>query len=181
VSLALYARWAPQGGALVRSTPCRCASNIAGYFGLKPLFGVETRLSENSQTYFHQDYRGQIQFIFGVQDPDDSTIPVVRSLIKLYPQLDLDLVISSATRSSKHKVSNLINIERVARLSVIVMADSDVTVGRNYLRTLMGRLAQPGVGVVMGSNLGSPMRRLNLPRGLGQHHTQRCRARRARQ
>ena len=48
---------------------------------LKPLYGAEAQLSENIETYFHQDYPGKIQFVFGVQDPDDSAIPVVRSLI----------------------------------------------------------------------------------------------------
>ncbi len=49
---------------------------------LKPLHGAEALLSENIETYFHQDYSGKIQFVFGVQDPDDSAIPVVKSLIE---------------------------------------------------------------------------------------------------
>ena len=48
---------------------------------LKPLSGVEAQLSENIETYLNQDYAGKIQVIFGVQDPDDSAIPVVKSLI----------------------------------------------------------------------------------------------------
>jgi ceramide glucosyltransferase len=36
---------------------------------LKPLSGIEARLSENIETYFNQDYPGDIQFVFGVQDP----------------------------------------------------------------------------------------------------------------
>ena len=58
---------------------------------LKPLYGAEAQLSENIETYFHQDYPGKIQFVFGVQDPNDSAIPVVKSLIERYPQLDLHL------------------------------------------------------------------------------------------
>ena len=37
---------------------------------------------------------------------------------------------------------------QVARHPIIVMADSDVAVGPDYLRTLVGALARPGVGVV---------------------------------
>jgi ceramide glucosyltransferase len=115
---------------------------------LKPLHGAEAQLSENIETYFHQDYPSKIQFVFGVQDPNDCAIPVVRSLIARYPALDIQLVVNASTHGGNRKVSNLINMAEVARHSVIVAADSDVAVGRNYLRTLSATLAQPGVGAV---------------------------------
>ncbi len=65
-----------------------------------------------------------------------------------YPELDLHLVVNSAAHGANRKISNLINMGQVARHPLIVMADSDVAVGPNYLRTLVGALAQPGVGVV---------------------------------
>jgi ceramide glucosyltransferase len=115
---------------------------------LKPLFRAEMLLSDNIETYFHQDYPGKIQFVFGVQDPNDSAIPVVRSLIARYPDLDIQLVVNAAMHGSNRKVSNLINMTHVARYSVIVAADSDVAVGPNYLRRLAATLAQPSVGAV---------------------------------
>jgi len=115
---------------------------------LKPLSGVEAHLSENIETYFNQDYPGAIQFVFGVQDPDDSAIPVVKSLIERYPGLDLQLVVNGATHGGNRKVSNLINMGQVARHPVIVVSDSDVAVGPNYLRTVAAALAQPSVGGV---------------------------------
>src|ERR1700691_1523110 len=115
---------------------------------LKPLFRAEAQLSENIQTYLRQDYPGKTQFVFGVQDPDDSAIPIVRSLIARYPEVDIQLVINAATHGSNRKVCNLINMARVARHSVIVAADSDVAVGPNYLSTLAATLTQPGVGAV---------------------------------
>jgi cellulose synthase/poly-beta-1,6-N-acetylglucosamine synthase-like glycosyltransferase len=115
---------------------------------LKPLYGAEAQLSDNIETYFHQDYPGTIQFVFGVQDPNDSAIPVVRSLIARYPEVNIQLVVNAATHGSNRKVSNLINMAQVARHSVIVAADSDVAVGPNYLSTLAATLTQPGVGAV---------------------------------
>jgi ceramide glucosyltransferase len=115
---------------------------------LKPLYGAEARLSENIDSYFHQDYPGKIQFVFGVQDPNDSAIPIVRSLIARYPALDIQLVVNPSMHGGNRKVSNLINMAEVARYSVIVAADSDVAVGPNYLRSLAATLAQPGVGAV---------------------------------
>jgi ceramide glucosyltransferase len=115
---------------------------------LKPLSGAEAQLAEHIETYFNQDYPGRIQFVFGVQDPDDGAVPVVQTLMRQYPQLDLQLVVNGATHGANRKISNLINMGHVARHPLIVLADSDVAVGSNYLRTLAAALAEPGVGVV---------------------------------
>jgi ceramide glucosyltransferase len=115
---------------------------------LKPLAGVEAQLSENIETFLHQDYPAAVQFVFGVQDPADSAIPVVKSLIERYPGLDLQLVVNGALHGANRKVSNLINMEQVARFPLIVVTDSDIAVGPNYLRTVASALAEPGVGAV---------------------------------
>ena len=115
---------------------------------LKPLFRAEARLSDNLETYFHQDYPGEIQFVFGVQDPGDSAIPVVKSLIARYPGLDAQLVVNATAHGANRKVSNLINMAEVARHPVLIVSDSDVAVGPDYLRTLAAELAGPRVGAV---------------------------------
>jgi ceramide glucosyltransferase len=115
---------------------------------LKPLFRAEARLSENIETYFHQDYPGKVQFVFGVQDTADSAIPVIKSLIERYPGLDVQLVVNPAAHGANRKVSNLINMGKVARHPLIVISDSDVAVGPDYLRGLAAELAEPGVGAV---------------------------------
>jgi ceramide glucosyltransferase len=143
---ALGAAWATRG--FSRRPAAEAPTTWPDVSILKPLFRAEMLLSDNIETYFHQDYPSKIQFVFGVQDPDDSAIPVVRSLIARYPELDVQLVVNAATHGSNRKVSNLINMAEVARYSVIVAADSDVAVGPNYLSTLAATLAQPGVGAV---------------------------------
>jgi ceramide glucosyltransferase len=115
---------------------------------LKPLFRAEERLFENLETYFHHDYAGKIQFVFGVQDPADSAIPVINSLIERHPGLDIQLVVNGTAHGANRKVSNLINMAQVARHPVIVVSDSDVAVDPNYLRILATELAQPRVGAV---------------------------------
>ena len=123
---------------------------------LKPLFGAEAQLSENIESYLNQVYEGHVQIVFGVQDPDDGAIPVVKSLMQRYPGLDLQLVVNGAMHGGNRKVSNLINMAKVARHPLIVMADSDIAVGPNYLRTLAAALAQPGVGAVTCLYCGAP-------------------------
>jgi ceramide glucosyltransferase len=139
---AAAARW------FVRRPACEPPKQWTGVSLLKPLYGVDAKLSDHIESYFHQDYPGAIQFIFGVQDRDDSAIPIVKSLIERYPQLDIELIVNGAAHGVNRKVSNLINMGQAARHPLIVMADSDVAVGPHYLRTLAAALAQPGVGLV---------------------------------
>src|SRR6202043_544501 len=106
--------------------------------------------------YFHQDYPGEVQFVFGIQDPNDRALPIVKSLIERYPELDLHLVVNSAAHGANRNVANLINMGAVARHPLLVLADSDVAVGPNYLRTLASGLAQPGVGMVTCLYSGAP-------------------------
>jgi ceramide glucosyltransferase len=115
---------------------------------LKPLSGVEPRLRENIESFVRQVYPGRIQVIFGVQDPYDGVIAVVKSLMREYPQADLRLVVNRAIHGSNRKVSNLINMAAEIRHPLIVLADSDVLVGPDYLRTLAAAVAEPGVGAV---------------------------------
>jgi ceramide glucosyltransferase len=115
---------------------------------LKPLSGLEPRLQENLESFVKQDYPGRLQVIFGVQDPYDSVIAMVKSLMRKYPQADLRLVVSRAMHGANRKVSNLINMAPEIRHPLIVLADSDVLVGPDYLRTLAGAVAEPGVGAV---------------------------------
>jgi ceramide glucosyltransferase len=143
---ALGAAWAARW--FVRQPASVPPTKWPGISILKPLHGAEAQLSENIETYFQQDYPGEIQLVFGVQNPDDNAIPVVKSLMRRHPHLDLHLVVDAAAHGANRKVSNLINMRRVVRHPLIVMADSDVAVGPNYLRTLASGLAQPGVGAV---------------------------------
>lgn len=115
---------------------------------LKPLSGLEPRLHENLESFVKQDYPGKLQIIFGVQDPYDSVIAVVKGLMREYPQADLRLVVNRAIHGANRKVSNLINMAREIRHPLVVLADSDVLVGPDYLRTLAAAVAEPGVGAV---------------------------------
>lgn len=143
---ALGAAWAARW--FVRRPTASTPSSWPDVSILKPLAGAEAHLAENIETLFHQDYPGKIQFVFGVQDPGDSAIPVAKSLLARYPGLDFQVVVNGAVHGANRKVSNLINMGRVARHPVIVVSDSDVAIGPNYLRTLAAELAEPGVGAV---------------------------------
>jgi ceramide glucosyltransferase len=114
---------------------------------LKPLYGAEPGLYENLRSFAAQDYP-EFQLVLGVRDPADSALPVARALIDALPDPDIDLVVDPRVGGSNLKVANLENMLPASRHAVIVMADSDMRVGRDYLRTVTAPLADPRVGIV---------------------------------
>ena len=131
---------------------------------LKPLHGNEPGLFANLASFCVQDYPGPIQIVFGVQDSADPAIGVVRRLIADFPDLDLELVVSSRRHGANRKISNLLNMMSAVRHDVLVLSDSDIIVGRDYLKNITAALDQPGVGLVTclyrGAAASSPWARL---------------------
>ncbi len=115
---------------------------------LKPLHGAEPDLCANLVRFCDQDYSGPVQIVFGVDDPADPAIEVARRAIAAFPDCDLKLVVNSRRHGTNRKVSNLINMVAEARHEVLVISDSDIIVGRDYLKSVVGGLDQPGVGLV---------------------------------
>jgi ceramide glucosyltransferase len=115
---------------------------------LKPLHGDEPGLFDNLRSFCTQDYRGDIQIVFGVQDPHDGAIAVVERLRKLQPGGDVDLVIDTSAHGVNRKVSNLVNMAPRIRHEIIVLADSDMRVEPDYLSRVIAALEEPGVAAV---------------------------------
>src|ERR1700687_313101 len=114
---------------------------------LKPLKGLDVDLFDNLSTFCRQDYP-TFQIVFGVADPDDPAIAVLRRLQSQYPNVRMDVVVDGRVYGTNYKISNLHNMYRAARHEVIVIADSDIRVTPDYLRRIARQLREPGVGIV---------------------------------
>ena len=141
---ALFAAWAARG--FVRSA-IPPAGDCPAVTILKPLHGMEPDLYANLAGFCAQDYPSAVQIVFGVDDPADPAIGVVRKLVADFPDRDLTLAIDSRRHGENRKVSNLINMARQARHEVLVVSDSDIVVQPGYLQHIAAALARPGVGV----------------------------------
>jgi ceramide glucosyltransferase len=115
---------------------------------LKPLHGDEAGLYENLASFCEQDYSGAIQIVFGVENPNDPAIAVVERLRAAYPGKALELVVEPRAVGSNPKVANLINISGRITHDIVVLADSDIRVRRDYLARLVGALERQGGGAV---------------------------------
>jgi ceramide glucosyltransferase len=115
---------------------------------LKPLCGAEPGLDHSLRSFCTQDYAGEMQIVFGVQNPTDPALAVLEELRRDYPRLDLTVVVDPTRHGASAKVSNLINMMRAARHDWLVLADSDVRVPPGYLTAVTAPLADPAVGIV---------------------------------
>jgi ceramide glucosyltransferase len=131
-----------RAGATSRAASARLPITV-----LKPLCGFEPRLEANLATLCEQVYPA-CQLLFGVRDPNDPAIAVVKRLMQRYPEQDIELVVDSRVYGSNFKVSNLINMARAARHPWLVIADSDIAVQPDYLARLAAPLADSRVGIV---------------------------------
>ncbi len=114
---------------------------------LKPLCGAGGRLYESLKSFCEQDYP-HYQVVVGVRSADDPAVTVVYRLMAEYPSLDLRLVVSDRLTGANPKVSNLANLYESAKYDILVVADSDIRVGPDYLRTVVAPLEDRKVSLV---------------------------------
>lgn len=114
---------------------------------LKPICGRDRYAYENLASFCVQDYP-HYQIIFSVHDHNDAGIAVVKQLMRDFPALDLQLVVSDRIIGSNRKVSNLANALVKAKHDIILLADTDVRVSPNYLQQVVQPLNRDDVGVV---------------------------------
>ena len=115
---------------------------------LKPLYGWEPHLFENLASFLAVDHGGPVQMICGVQRHDDPAIAVVEAVRSAHPAAEIDIVIDPTVHGASGKVSNLINMAHAARYEMLVLSDSDIAVGPDYLTRVLAALDRPGVGIV---------------------------------
>ena len=115
---------------------------------LKPLHEAEPGLPSRLMAFCRQNYGGPIQVLCGAQNRDSPAVAVVGSISVSSPDATLELVVDPRTHGVNRKVSNLINIMPRARHDTLVLSDSDIVVGPNYLRTVTAMLSSASVGAV---------------------------------
>ena len=114
---------------------------------LIPLCGADFRAYDNYKSFCGLDYP-DFEIIFGVMDPRDSSVEVVDKLMTDFPEVPIRLVMGSDTIGENPKVNNLHNMLRAAKHEHLVIADSDIRVGKGFLRDIARHLVQSGVGAV---------------------------------
>jgi ceramide glucosyltransferase len=114
---------------------------------LKPVKGMDAESFENFASFCRQDYP-LFQIVFAVASGEDPVLPVIRRLMAEFPDIDIDLVVNERKYGPNYKVCNLMNAYPQAKYDIIIVCDSDILVGPDYLRDVCARFADPAVGLV---------------------------------
>jgi ceramide glucosyltransferase len=126
---------------------------------LKPLCGEEPGLYEHLRSFCVQDYT-QYQIVFGTLDAADPALGTVARLTREFPDLAIDVVVNPRRHGHNNKSSNLINMLARARHPILLIADSDISVKRDYLAAVTAPLGDPSVGLVTCLSHDSPTPRV---------------------
>jgi len=153
--LLLAAAWSYQVLALIclgrffrpLPSPAPPGATGPGITVFKPLKGLASLSRECLTSFLTQDYH-PYQVLFGVRDPDDPVLPLLRDLARDYPQCDLSVVICPQDLGLNPKISTLRQLMPLARYDLLVIADGDVLVGPDYLAQVAAAFREPGVGLV---------------------------------
>ncbi len=114
---------------------------------LKPLKGIDPHIWEAFCSHCEQDYP-EFQLIFGVSDPGDPAIAVVRELQEKYPNRQIDLLVCPRDLGTNRKLSTLAQMLPAARHEILLVNDSDIRVAPDYLRRVIAPLRDDAVGMV---------------------------------
>ena len=122
---------------------------------MKPLCGVDLMAEIALESFFLLDYP-DYQLVFGVQDAKDPVLEILARLRARYPERDTALMINDLLHGSNRKVSNLINMQPLAKHDILVFSDADIHVPPYYLDDLVAGLDVPRTGLVTTLYTGLP-------------------------
>ncbi len=112
---------------------------------LKPLHGDEPDLYENLRSFCDQQYE-QYNVVFGAADENDPALDVARRLQQEFAHVDITIAAGNPGRARNPKVANLLGMAHAIKHEIVVLADSDMIVGPDYLQAIGAVFADPQIG-----------------------------------
>jgi len=114
---------------------------------LKPLKGTDPEMYESFRSHCLQDYP-EYEIVFGVSDPADPAVASVEQLKTEFPKRSIQLVVCTEIIGPNVKVSNLEQMVQAAHYEYLIVNDSDIRVGGDYVRRVVAPLGDKKVGMV---------------------------------
>ena len=135
------------GGASARRSPAAKHAARPAVTIFKPAHGDEPRLEANLASFCAQDYP-HFDVVFGVLDPADPALAVMRRVAARYPGRASVVSGDGVARYRNPKMATLQPMIASARGDILVIADSDMRVGPDYLDAIVAPFADPRIGAL---------------------------------
>jgi len=121
-------------------------SDESGVSLMIPVCGIDEGAWENWSSFCQQNYPNY-EVLFGVLDPKDPAVPLLKELAEKYPDR-VKLLIGLEPRGINYKDSNLSYLLEATQHEIIIFADSDIQVIPEYISIVTAPLKDPKVGLV---------------------------------
>ena len=115
---------------------------------LKPVHGAEPGLEAHLATFFEQDYP-EYEILFCARSAQDAGLETARRVAARYPRVAAKFLSTGGQPDYINaKVASLERMETEAAHAILVISDSDVRVGPDYLRAVVLPFADERVGAM---------------------------------
>jgi ceramide glucosyltransferase len=104
---------------------------------LKSLKGLDPGMMDAFRSHCRQNYAGEFELLFGVSSLDDPAAAAVTALKAEFPGRPIQLVACPERLGANGKVSTLAQLAHHARYDILLINDSDITVGPHYLERVV--------------------------------------------
>lgn len=107
---------------------------------LRPIKGIDSKMEICLESSFVQDYpREKLEIIFCIQSATDPAVPLVKSLLNKYPDIDAKLLIDENQKEHDYfgpnpKVNNLHKGYKNAKYDIVWVLDSNIYTNPQILR-----------------------------------------------
>ena len=114
---------------------------------LKPVHGSETRLKQNIESFFRQDYP-DYEILFAADEEDDPALAVIREIAARYPKIRCRVLVTGRPPWPNPPAYSFSKMAEVAAHEILVTSDSDVEVAPDYLREIVPPMLDPKTGML---------------------------------
>jgi ceramide glucosyltransferase len=133
--------------AALRREPRAGGGETPGVSLLKPVRGADPQFYDCIRSHADQDYP-EFELLFAVRDPHDPAVNEIRRLAAEFPARRIEELLIDQDLGPNDKANGLERARRECRHNVLVINDSDIRVGPDYLRAIVAPLADREVGLV---------------------------------
>ena len=116
----------------------------------------DPNFKDNLLSIIHQEYRGQVRFVFCVESQCDPAMPVLSQLERQFEHVQV-CVAGLSTHCAQKTFNILKGMALVGDIDIFLLADADIQPHSTWLQEMVAPFHDPGVGAVTGCFRRVPM------------------------